>query len=93
LLHGEFEPVHLAQNLGRKLGRQGRTLRRASSAVRVGGRTIEQTCRSPRAHAISVRSIASASIRSVLARRLRRFTAIEDGSTTWLRIPRASSRR
>jgi hypothetical protein len=29
LLHDEFEPVHLAQNLGRKLGRQGRTLRRA----------------------------------------------------------------
>ena len=54
---------------------------------------MAHTCRSPRAQAINVRSIASASIRSVLARRLRRLTAIEDGSTTWLRIPCAASRR
>jgi hypothetical protein len=44
-------------------------------------------------NAISVRRSASPSIASVLARRCRRGTAIEAGSTTWLSIPFACSRR
>jgi hypothetical protein len=40
-----------------------------------------------------VRTSFSPSIASVLARRCRRSTAIEAGSTTWLSIPLASSRR
>src|SRR5580692_7030389 len=48
---------------------------------------------SPRRQAISVRSSVSPSIASVLARRWRRGTAIDAGSTTWLSTPLASSKR
>jgi hypothetical protein len=49
---------------------------------------MEQTRRSPRAQAISVRNSVSPSIESVLARRCRRGTAIEAASTTWLSMRR-----
>src|SRR5919199_1872968 len=72
---------------------RSRVRRRRSSSSGLGGRTIEQTRRSPRAQAMRVRRSISPSIASVLARRCRRLTAIEAGSTTWLSIPLASSRR
>ena len=72
---------------------RSRVNRRSSSSVGLGGRTIEQARRPPRAHSISVSSSFSTSIRSVFARRLRRFTAIEAASTTWLSTPFASRKR
>src|SRR4051794_14833099 len=72
---------------------RSRVRRRRSSSSGLGGRTIEQTHRSPRAQAISARTSFSPSIASVLARRCRRSTAIEAGSTTWLSTPLAPSRR
>jgi hypothetical protein len=48
---------------------------------------MEQTRGSPRSNARSVRTRASPSILSVLARRRLRATAIEAASTTWLSIP------
>jgi hypothetical protein len=61
---------------------RSRVNRRSSSSAGVGGRTIEQTRRPPRARSISVSSSFSTSIRSVFACRLRLFTAIEAASTT-----------
>ena len=72
---------------------RSRVRRRRSSSSRLGARTMEQTRRSPRAQAISVRNSVSPSIASVLARRCLRLTAIEAASTTWLSIPLASSNR
>src|SRR3954447_17678763 len=72
---------------------RSRVSRRRSSSSGLGGRTLEQTRRSPRAQPISVGASFSPWIASFLARRGRRSTAIEAGSTTWLSIPLASSRR
>ena len=77
----------ISKSGNRRLRRTNRAGLVASSAG-LGARTIEQTRRSPRAQAISVRNSVSPSIESVLARRCRRATAIEAASTTWL-----SSRR
>ena len=78
------------------LPQQRRALARDPAAVlltRVGGTVMAQTRGSPRCQAISVRSSVSPSIASVLARRWRRGTAIDAGSTTWLSTPLASSKR
>ena len=72
---------------------RSRDSRRRSSSSGLGGTTIEQTRGSPRFQAISVRSSVSPSIRSLLALRLRRGTATEAGSTTWLSTPFFSSIR
>jgi hypothetical protein len=72
---------------------RSRVGRRASSASGVGTRTTAHTRRSPRARAIIARSSASASIRSVSARRARRSTAIEAGSITRFSTPLATRRR
>src|SRR3984893_12608892 len=72
---------------------RSRKTRRQSSSLGLGGTVMAQTRGSPRCQAISVRSSVSPSIASVLARRWRRGTAIEAGSTTWLSTPLASSKR
>src|SRR5947209_18088360 len=63
---------------------RSREIRRRSSSLGLGGTVIAQTRGSPRCQAINVRSSVSPSIASVLARRWRRGTAIDAGSTTWL---------
>jgi hypothetical protein len=65
----------------------------ARDPLGLGGTVIAQTRGSPRCQAINVRSSVSPSIASVLARRWRRGTAIDAGSTTWLSMPLASSKR
>ena len=76
---------------------RSRCERRKSSSSRLGILTSEQTWRSPRRYAITVRKIASTSIRSVLTRRARRSTCILAESTTrqsipWLPSSRASQK-
>src|ERR1700731_2105035 len=63
---------------------RSRETRRQSSSLGLGGTVMAQTRGSPRCQAISVRSSVSPSIASVLARRWRRGTEIDAGSTTWL---------
>src|ERR1700720_3775367 len=70
---------------------RSRGTRRQSSSLGLGGTVMAQTRGSPRCQAISVRRSVSPSIVSVLARRWRRGTAIDAGSTTWLSTPLAPS--
>ena len=70
-----------------------RVRRRASSSSTEGTRTIEQTRGSPRDHAISARSSASTSRRSVFTRRARRSTGGDAGSITWLSVPWPTNKR
>ena len=72
---------------------RSRVRRRRSSSPGVGGTTMAQTRGSPRRQASSVLSSVSPSMASVFARRCRRGTAIDAGSTTWLSTPSASSSR
>jgi len=66
---------------------------RKSSSSMVGTRTSDQTCRSPRHQAISVRSSILTSTRSVLTRRPRRLTWTLPGSITRHSIPCALRNR
>ena len=81
----------LIRSLTRAL--RSRTTRRLSSSSGVGTRSIAQTRGSPRLWASKALTSVSPSIRSVFARRRRRETAIEAGSTTWLSIPLSSRTR
>jgi hypothetical protein len=74
-------------NIGRKClrggGRPHMCHRAAAAGLQRQPRlSAIQRLRSPRAQPIKVRSSVSTSIRSVLTRRLRRFTAIDAASTT-----------
>src|SRR6202030_2907096 len=82
-----------SSNAVRVLDARSRETRRQSSSLGLGGTVMAQTRGSPRCQSISVRSSVSPSIASVLARRWRRGTAIDAGSTTWLSTPLASSKR
>src|SRR6516164_984446 len=68
---------------------RSRETRRRSSSLGLGGTVMAQTRGSPRCQAISVRSSVSPSIASVLARRCRRGTAIDDVALNTISLEQA----